>query len=154
MRRVLLLLLGCALAGSPAAAQQVSIEASGLQSAYLPGESGEISFFLQLHDDAGEITEGVWFLNIVKPSGGGNVKQVAHLLFASAQEDPVAFRRVFSGGELQEGVAAGLSFHFRSRIEPGDYDMVLQLFEGSNTDPGRVAGQRRLAIKSFPFRVD
>jgi hypothetical protein len=154
--RVLLfaaLLLGCSQTGGPARAHEVAVEVTGLRAQYQPGESGQVGFFLQLLDPEVSALPGVWFLNIVKPLQDGSVRQVAHLLFSSAHEDPEAFRQVFSAAELQAGVAAGLSFTFRGNAAPGDYDMVLQLFEGDNVNPNTVGAQRRIALQSFRFSV-
>lgn len=147
------LLLGCAQIGFPALAQQTSMQVTGLQAEYQPGDSGQISFFLQLLDPGEPIEQGVWFLNIVEPLQGGKVKQMSRQLFATARQQPEAFRKVFTTAELQAGVTAELMFQFRNNAPAGTYNLVLQLFEGSNTNPDRVAGTRRLAIKAWPFSI-
>jgi hypothetical protein len=157
MRRsvlLLILLLGCAQTGFPVLAQQVSMQVSGLQAEYHPGDSGQIGFFLQLLDPGESVpAQGVWFLNIVEPLDVGNVRQVSQLLFATANEEPVAFRRAFSTAELEAGIEGGLTFSFRSNAPAGTYNLVLQLFEGGNTNPNRVKPGQRLAMKAWPFSI-
>lgn len=148
-----MMLFGCVQAGFSAQAEQASLQATGLQAEYRPGDSGEVRFVLQLLDPGEPIQQGVWFLNIVEPLQGGQVKQMSQQLFASARQEPEVFRTVFTAEELHAGVTGGLAFHFRNNAPVGNYHLVLQLFDGSNTNPDRVAGTRRLAIKAWPFSI-
>lgn len=144
------LFTAAALAGSP-----VSISVVDLPAELAQGTSARVSFTLQLLDPAvlEDEDRGVWFLNIVEPLGGGDVRQVSHLLFSAASEESQIFRRRFSTDELQAGVSTQIEFQLRARPPLGDYLLALQLFKGADTNPGRVQASNRVAMEFFPFRV-
>ncbi len=118
-----------------------------------PGSEARVRFALQLLDEAAAGTEGVWFLNVVEPLGGGEVRQVSHLLFAAAREENSVFRRPLSAAELVEGLDTFIEFRLKPAAPPGDYLLALQLFSGRETNPGRVKTENRMAMEFFPFRV-
>lgn len=150
-RRALAALLAVLLLGVGAA--QSLLFSGDLEPTYPPGAVASAAFEVQLLDRE-LVTDGaVLFLNVVEPIGGGDVRQVGHLLFASASESPGTFHRVLSADELAAGIRTVLDFELRRDARPGDYVVVLQLFHGRNTNPHRVRVEDRLAMKAFPFTI-
>jgi hypothetical protein len=117
------------------------------------GDSGEIHLSFLLDDPTGQIERGVLFLNIVVNSAERGWPQAGHLVFSGASERPALFRRTLEATELQAGVETVLEFTTRGRAPPGDYVLVLQLFEGNQTDPHRVRVEDRIGQVGFPFRI-
>ena len=153
MRRLLTAVAALWLAAAAMAQSPVSISVSNLPAELARGSSARVGFELRLLDEAVVGTQGVWFLNIVEPLGGGDVRQVAHLLFASAREETTVFRRAFSTAELAGGLDTAIEFRLRPGAPVGSYLLALQLFDGPNTNPGRVKAADRMAMEFFPFRV-
>ncbi len=148
--RVLLicLLLAC----GAAVAQTVHI-AADVPAEMTQGGSVRATFELQLIDGPDSLEQGVWFLNVVEPLGGGEVRQMTHLLFSAAREDRPVFRQVFSREELEAGLSTTLDFELRRGAQPGDYLIALQLFNGRNTNPGRVRAENRVAMEFVGFTI-
>ncbi len=141
------------LLGAGALAQtQVTIAADMPVELY-PGSTATASIQLKVHDAALAAENGVWFLNVVEPLSGGEVRQVSQLLFAAAREDAPVFRRVFTAAELEAGLSASVEFEVRRNAPAGDYLIALQLFRGTNTDPNRTVTADRLAMEFVSFRV-
>ena len=139
---------------SAAALAQSPVNISLNLPAELPrGASARVDFELQLLDESLLDSQGVWFLNIVEPLGGGDVRQVSHLLFAAAREENTVFRRAFTTAELQAGLTTTIEFRLRQGAPTGDYLLALQLFNGPNTNPGRVKPADRMVMEFYPFRV-
>ena len=136
----------------PVLAQVVQVEAS-VPAEMVQGGSATASCSFRLLEGPADLSEGVWFLNVVRPVGGGEVEQVTHLLFSRAREDGKLFRTVFSRAELEAGVSGQLEFELRRRAPPGDYVIALQLFNGRVTNPGRVRASERVAMEFVNFTV-
>lgn len=138
----------------PAAAAEtrVSVQAV-LPDVMEQGGTASASFSFQLLEDDSGLTEGVWFLNVIEPIGGGEVRQVSSRLFSSAREDGSVFRRVFSTSELAGGLSTVLEFELRRDAPPGEYLIALQLYSGTTTNPSRVDPARRVHMQFLPFRV-
>lgn len=136
-------------AQSPRATLSVT---ANVQTVYRQGEAGSIDFVITL-DDAATVSEGVLFLNIVERDAARGWPQAAHLIFAAAREEKSVFRVLYTGRELQKGVAAGLKFTLRDRAKPGDYALVIQLYRGTETNPNRVRAADRIAMRGFDFSV-
>src|SRR5690625_5942331 len=83
----------------PVLAQAVQIEAS-VPGEMVQGGSATASFSFRLLEGPADLSEGVWFLNVVRPVGGGEVEEVTHLLFSRARVDGKLFRTVFGRGAL------------------------------------------------------
>lgn len=143
----------CLLLGGAVLAQaQVSI-AADMPVELLAGSTATASIELKVHDAALATDNGVWFLNVVEPLAGGEVRQVSQLLFAAAREDAPVFRRVFTAAELEAGLSASVEFQVRRNAPAGEYLIALQLFRGTNTDPNRTVIEDRLAMEFVSFRV-
>ena len=134
-------------------AQATLLVMANVSSVYRQGEAGSIDFSLVLNDPEATVSEGVLFLNIVERDAARNWPQAAHLIFASAQERESVFRVPFSGETLRAGLKTSLEFKLRDRAKPGDYALVIQLYRGNETDPGRVRVADRIAMQSFDFSV-
>ena len=119
----------------------------------VPGQESVARFTLQLNDEHAAVAQAVWFLNIVQALEDGEVRQVGHLLFDRARESGDGFRRVLSGEQLRAGVSAEVAFRVSGSAPPGEYLIVLQLFEGTTTNPNRVRTADRIAIGDWPFTV-
>lgn len=146
------LLISLLLACGMAVAQTVRIAAE-VPAEMTQGGSVRATFELQLLDGPDSLDEGVWFLNVVEPLGGGEVRQMTHLLFSSAREDIPVFRQVFSREELEAGLRTTLDFELRRGAQLGDYLIALQLFNGRNTNPGRVLAENRVAMEFVGFSI-
>lgn len=148
------MLAGLLFAAAGALAQSpVDIMVADLPEQLAQGSDASVSISLQLTDESAVDSEGVWFLNVVEPLGGGEVRQVSHLLFSAASENPGVFRRNFSTAELARGLEAVIEFRLRGGARPGDYLLALQLYSGPDTNPDRVSADNRLAMEFFPFSV-
>ena len=124
-----------------------------LASSYSQGAEDAVTITVKLDEVAG-FEQGVLFLNIVERDPAQNYPQAAHKLFASANEEPGIFREVVSRQALRDGLQTTLSFSLRDRAEPGDYSLVVQLFEGETTNPGRVRVENRVGLRVFDFAVE
>ncbi len=151
--RALLAVLLLALAGSGSVAQVEVSVASNTPETVEQGGVARAEFTLRVTSGADAIGQGVWFLNVIEPLAGGEVRQVSQQLFSSASEEGQLFRRVFSGAELAAGLSTVLEFRLRANAPPGDYLIALTLYEGTVTNPSRVNPARRLAMQFLPFRV-
>lgn len=151
MRRFRVIMLSLLLAGA-AAAQSVRIDAE-LPAEMTQGGSARATFDLQLLEAPADLTEGVWFLNVVEPLQGGEVRQMTHLLFSAAREEGKLFRQVFSRAELEAGISTTLEFELRRFAPTGEYLIALQLFNGRDTNPGRVKAADRVAMEFLRFSV-
>lgn len=151
-----LCLFGCALLTASSARadglESVSAIHAELNASYRPGEAGEVAISFAFA--APELERGVLFLNVVERDAARTYPQAAHLIFASASETPGIFRRVYSAEQLAAGLATTLSFRLRDNAKPGDYALVLQLYQGSVSHPNRVRPEDRLVLKSFNFSIE
>ena len=134
------------------ASAQVNIQAD-MPAVVEQGGFARASFSLQLLEGQADLSEGVWFLNVIEPLAGGEVRQVASQLFSSANEEGKVFRQVFSSSELTAGLSTVLEFRLRPGAPPGDYLIALQLYSGRTTNPSRVDPGRRVAMQFLPFTV-
>ena len=123
-----------------------------LEQSYRQGQEGAITFIISA-ETLDTAFEGVLFLNVVELDEARNWPQAAHKIFAAAKEAPTVFRVVRSGAELKGGLETELQFRLRERAKPGDYALVIQLYQGSVTDPNRVRGTDRIAMRGFNFRI-
>lgn len=156
MARLLLPLL-LLLALAPALASPGPVLLAGdVAPVYHPGEKAAVALRLVAEDGAALPDEAVLFLNVVIPDPERGWPQMAHRLFATAElaGDGDMFGEVLDAAALREGRSAVLHVRFKEHAPPGDYEVVLQLFRGPNTNPHRVRVEDRVAIRSFPFRVE
>mgnify|MGYP000008368532 CR=1 FL=1 len=123
-----------------------------LASVYTQGQQADVKFDIFLNDTA-DLEQAVLFLNIVERDPAGKYPQAAHKIFATAKEVPSVFRKVYTGAALSKGVETTLSFQLRDGAKVGDYSLVVQLFEGDETNPNRVKVENRLALKGFDFSI-
>lgn len=119
---------------------------------YRQGDSGQASFNVTL-DDAGQVDAAVIYLNVVRLAADGSTPQAAHLIFDDASVEGDIFQRVLSGEELAGGLGATLRFRLREDARPDRYAVVIQVFQGHNTNPHRVRLENRLAIGTFDFEL-
>lgn len=150
MRLAAILLVMILAATSFAQQANVSVTMAGT---YRQGEDGRVQLDLALEDPDGHVREGVWFLNVVEPLAGGEVRQVMHLLFDRATESGDPLRTVWSHERLTSGLSSAIDFRIGRRAPPGDYVLVVQLYSGSVTNSGRVRPQDRVAMEFFPLKV-
>lgn len=133
---------------------QASLEVTTtLAASYPQGAEDAVTITVKLDEGAG-LEQGVLFLNIVERDPAGTYPQAAHRLFASASEEPGIFRVVVSSKALREGLQTTLSFSLRDRAKPGNYALVVQLFKGDTTNPGRVRVENRVGMRAFDFTVE
>lgn len=143
----LLMLLSSSLAQDKAVFQITS----SLAPSYVQGSSDTVSISLKLAELVEGLDQAVVFLNVVENQP--NYPQAAHKIFASAAEEPPVFQVVQSAESLLTGVATNLSFQLKDNATVGKYSLVIQVFQGSNTDPHRVNGEERVAIQGFNFEI-
>jgi hypothetical protein len=132
----------------PTAAIQADVGAS-----YAPGAVGEVPITLQFDDAVALPESGVVFLNVVEDDAARDWPQAAHRIFASASEDPPVFRRVLSAEALRAGLATTVRFRLRATAPPGRYHLVIQVYRGPVTDPGRVRAEDRVFMRGFAFDI-
>lgn len=133
-------------------APKLRVEAA-LEPVYLQGQGDEVELRIVLNDPAETLKEGVLFLNVVERDAARGWPQAAHKIFTSAEETPAVFRQPYTGTALRTGVTTSLAFELRAKAKPGDYALVVQLYEGSVTDPNRVSANNRVALKAFHFSI-
>lgn len=147
---LLMLLSGAVLASSPAV--QWTVEAN-IKPTYQQGDADEITITLRAVDPSGQFREGVAFLNVVENSRERNWPQAAHKIFAWANEDSRIFQLPLSREAWQEGQHTTLSFRLKRNARPGDYVLVLRLFNGPNTNPHTVQTTDLLGHADFRFSI-
>lgn len=155
MKRAVLL-LGLCLWLSSSFAQEYGgfLFETTLEPSYNQNTEGEVDIAIKLVDEGLEFDQAVLFLNIVELLDDGRTPQAAHLIFSKASEEPKMFRQVYSKVELLEGVNTMLTFKLRESAKPSTYALVLQVFDGENTNPNSVTAEERLAIQTNPFEVE
>lgn len=146
---VLLALLSSGLA-QVAPSVQVSADVAPV---YVQGRTGNVTLSVRLEDPGNTISDGVLFLNVVERDEARGWPQVAHRIFALAKETPTVFRQPYTGEALRRGVKTRLEFQLRSRAKPADYALVVQLYEGTGTNPNRVKPENRLGMTGFNFTI-
>ena len=124
-----------------------------LASSYPQGAEDAVTITVKLDDPVG-LEQGVLFLNIVERDPARTYPQAGHKLLTSGGETPKIFRKVYAADVLQKGLRTTLEFRVRSDAEPGDYSLVVQLFEGETTNPGRVRLENRVGLAAFDFTVE
>lgn len=144
--------LGLCMLLGVAASQSLRVD-SDIPEELVAGGSGVLNLEIVLDDPEGVVDEAVLFLNIVVNNRERNWPQAGHLVFSGAAEDPAVFRRVLSGEELRAGVSTALSYEVRPGAPLDDYALVLQVFDGSQTNPHRVRAQDKLGQVGFSFRL-
>lgn len=127
---------------------------TNLEPTYTQAAEGNVTIFIKLVDESAEFNQAVLFLNIVELLEDGRTPQAAHLIFTKASESPKMFRRAYTRAELLKGVQTELTFKLRERAKPSTYGLVLQVFNGDNTNPNSVTAEQRLAIQSTEFLVE
>lgn len=127
--------------------------ASNLTDRYVQGSEHDLTVRVALVDPSAAVAQGVLFLNVVEVKDDGTSPQAMHRVFASAQTSQTVFRTPLDGATLRGGVEATVHVRFRDRAPPGVYAMVIQLFEGSQTDPHAVQVENRIAMHSLEFDV-
>ena len=120
---------------------------------YVQGRAGSVTLSMRLKDPDSTVSDGVLFLNVVERDEARGWPQVAHRIFALARETPKVFRLPYTGKELRRGVETRLEFQLRSRAKPADYALVVQLYEGTSTNPNRVEPENRLGMTGFNFTI-
>lgn len=126
---------------------------SNVADRYVQGTEYDLSVRLSLVDPNGRVEQGVLFLNVVEVNEEGTHPQAMHRVFASAETSDTAFRMPLDGATLRQGIEATVHVRLRDDAPPGTYAMVIQLFEGAQTDPHAVQVEKRLAMHSFQFEV-
>jgi len=124
---------------------------SSLAETYVQGSADEISISVSLKELVAGLDQAVVFLNVVEDKP--NYPQAAHKIFASASEEPPIFQTVLSAESLIAGVGTTLSFQLKDNATAGNYSLVIQIFQGANTDPHRVKPEERVAIRGFGFEI-
>jgi hypothetical protein len=124
-----------------------------LGASYAPGAVGEVPIALHFDDVAALPVSGVVFLNVVEDDPARDWPQAAHRIFASASEDPPVFRQVLSAEALRAGLTTTVRFRLRANAPPGRYHLVIQVYRGPVTDPGRVRAEDRVFMRGFAFDI-
>ncbi len=142
----------CVLLLSIGLAQEAKFSISSTtETSYTQNTAGAIDIFIKLQEGTDTFSNAVIFLNIVESSP--NHPQAAHKIFTSASEEPQVFQAVYPAEAFLAGIGTSLNFQLKQKARLGNYSLVIQIFEGTNTDPHKVGGQTRLAIKAFSFEV-
>jgi len=134
-------------------AQNFDIRILNADSSYKQGDSASVFVFVKLLNPELEFDKAVVFLNVVEIDKARKYPQAAHKIFASASIDHNIFKTVYSKKQLESGVAANINYSFKNGAKPAKYAIVIQVFEGTNTDPHRLRGKHRLAMKAHNFEL-
>jgi len=132
-------------------AQDFDIRILNANNSYKQGDSASVFIFVKLQNVDLQIDKAVIFLNVVEIDKARKYPQAAHKIFATASIDNNIFKTVYSKEQLLGGVAANINYSFKNGAKLAKYAIVIQVFEGTNTDPHRLAGKHRLAIKAHNF---
>lgn len=97
------------------------------------------------------VTQAVAFINVVEAREPW--PQAAHLIVADGDVTPDITQRAFEGARWVEGLSAEATVQLKENAPPGSYDLVVQVFRGTNTDPHRVNVDDRIAMKAFRIEI-
>ncbi|MDZ7799237.1 MAG: hypothetical protein U5K81_00405 [Trueperaceae bacterium] len=129
----------------------VEIMASGLEDAYAAGETVRGSISIRLIDPEHTVQSAVPFLNVVETQEPW--PQAAHLIVSDGHAEPEIFQRVHDHEALSEGIGTDATLELKEDAPAGTYDLVVQVFVGTNTDPHRVNVNDRIALKAFRIEI-
>ena len=157
---LLTLLIGCAtpepspVIELPGAAPKSSISASLNGKTFRLGETSQQTLFVQLDDPDKVIDEAVVFLNVlyILPDDSGRYVRALDV-FKNPNIDPDIFKKVLSGEELRAGIETQLTYTVDEKARSGLYDLNIQIFNGSETNPSRVNFENRIGNKNIYFNV-
>ncbi len=140
---------------SLAAAQGFDIQISNALPEYNQGDSTKVGISVKLVDSDMDFENAVIFLNVVEIDAAQKYPQAAHKIFASASADNEydIFKKVFTKEDLLAGLATNINFVFKDDADPLKYALVIQIFEGKNTNPHRLRGKHRIAFKAHSFTI-
>ena len=155
MKKRLLILILSLLAFSFASAQSFDIQISNALPEYHQGETTKVSISVKLTDADLDFENAVIFLNVVEIDAAQKYPQAAHKIFAAAKadDDIDIFKKVYSKEELLTGLATSIDFTFKDDAAPLKYALVIQVFEGKNTNPHRLANKHRIGFKAHKFDI-
>lgn len=134
-------------------AQNKFVMTASLEPSYIQGADGVVAISISLDEASSDFSEAVVFLNVVEVDAAGKYPQAAHKIFKAASEEPEIFKQVVTRAALEAGIATTLSFTLNNNAKPATYSLVLQVFEGNNTNPNAVNPATRLGIGSFLFDI-
>ena len=140
---------------SIAVAQSFDIQFDNALSEYRQGETTKMGISVKLIDESLDFENAVIFLNVVEIDAAKKYPQAAYKVFAAAkaENDIDIFKKVYTKEELLAGLASTISFTFKNNAAPLKYALVIQIFEGKNTNPHRLAGKHRIGFKAHSFNI-
>ena len=135
--------------------EKMFIASSDIATIYCRGQSDEVNLEFGIKETANFSGEAVVFLGIVEVLANGNTPQAAHLILDAdgTNTNSTVFRNVVTANQLRRGLNTDLTFKLKENAPVGNYALVLQLFEGSVTDPQRVNNDNLLGRTWFNFEV-
>jgi PKD repeat protein len=132
--------------------ESVRIRQSGLQSSYPPGATASGTITIEIDDPDHTLRHAVPFINVVEAQPP--YPQAAGAIASSAVAEPDIFQTVYERDALEAGLTTTVTFELRQDAPKGDYDVVIQLFAGTNTNSYRVDVDDRFAMQAFPVRIE
>jgi PKD repeat protein len=131
------------------------ITASGLEDQYSPGDTVSGGISIRMNDPEHTVRYAVPFLNVVEAHEPW--PQAAQDIIASGGADPDIFKKVYDHDALTGGISTTATFQLRNDAPPGSYDLVIQVFVGTNTNPNTVGTKPdtnpRIALKAFRVEI-
>lgn len=127
------------------------ITESGLNSPYAPGQTVEGALSIRMEDPDHTVRYAVAFLNVVEAQEPW--PQAGHLIADSGSTDPEIFQKVHDHEALTSELSTTATFELKNDAPPGTYDLVVQVFLGTNTNPHQVDLDDRIALKSFRVEI-
>lgn len=133
----------------------VDITASGLEDQYAPGDTVQGSITIRLNDPEHTVRYAVPFLNVVEAQEPW--PQAAQDILASGSSDPQIFQEVHDHETLTNGISTTATFQLKNDAPTGSYDLVVQVFVGTNTNPNTVGTKPdtnpRIALEAFRVEI-
>lgn len=136
-------------------AQSFDIQITNTLPEYKQGETTKIAISVKLVDETLDFENAVIFLNVVEIDKAQKYPQAAHKIFAAAKadDDIDIFKKVYSKEDLMAGLVTSINFTFKDKAALLKYALVIQVFEGRNTNPHRLRGKRRIGFKAHNFVI-
>ena len=137
----------------PPGIENVSVSIStSLESAYQPGDSDSSEISVKIDDPDKALQNAVIFLAVTERLGGGSYR-IAPEILADGSVEPNIFQTVYSGKQLRKGLSSKLSFKLSDTATPSGYALVIQVFNGTETNPNLVKIENRIGSRTFRFDI-
>ena len=134
----------------PAQEPEISITGTPNETTIRRGDVSKHLLSVNLDDPDKTVSEAVIFLYVGHVDTGTNGFQN----FSNPSVEPNIFRAPVDGDLLRRGVASELRYTVNDNALLGAYDINIQIFKGSETNPGNVKQEDLLGIKNVRFYIE